>query len=170
MAKKKPMKKQTVKKSVKKSVKKPMKKATPKAAKKTAPKAVKVAKKTKAVAAKKPAPNEASTKAKSAKRSVDLSSVFTPLDDRILVERMRAAERTPGGLYIPDSVASGDRPNQGRVVAVGRGHLSKKGRVRPLDVHLGDEVMFNNFAGSEVQIESQDYLLLREDEIIAVLK
>lgn len=104
------------------------------------------------------------------KKAADLSSFFTPLDDRVLVQRMGLSDRTPGGLYIPDTASSSDKPTQGRVVAVGRGHLSKKGKLQPLDVQLGDLVLFNSFAGSEVKIENEDMLLLRENEILGVMK
>ena len=99
-----------------------------------------------------------------------VASFFTPLDDRILVEKLEPATRTPGGLYIPDTVASDERSSQGKVVAVGRGHRNKKGLLRPLDVQLGDTVMFANGGGSDVRIEEQDLLCLREEEIIAITK
>ncbi len=98
-----------------------------------------------------------------------ISKMFTPLDDRILVERDGVADRTPGGLYIPDTATSVDRPTRGKVVAVGRGHLDKKGRVKPLDVRLGDTVMFAPYSGSEIKIEGLDLLVIRESEIIAIV-
>lgn len=100
----------------------------------------------------------------------DFSSIFTPLDDRVLVQRSGVSDRTPGGLYIPDTVQAGDRPKQGRVVAVGRGHRDKKGRLRPLDVRLGDLVMFAEFGGADVKLFGEDLLCIRENEIIAVVK
>lgn len=96
------------------------------------------------------------------------SEFFTPLDDRVLVELGAAVERTPGGLFVPDSAA--EKPVQGIVVAVGRGHRGKKGRMRPLDVQLGDRVLYGAYTGSKVQLEGQELLLLREAEIIAVFK
>jgi chaperonin GroES len=106
----------------------------------------------------------------SAKGEKSFSNVFTPLDDRILVSRAAVSDRTPGGIIIPDSVAASEKPNQGRVLAVGNGHRNKKGRLRPLDVKMGDMVMFAKFSGSEVNIGGEDLLLLREEEIIAVVK
>jgi len=135
-----------------------------------------LAKATKAVAKAKPAVKATAAKpavkpaTKAVARAGDPARVFTPLDNRILVEKTGAAQRTPGGLYIPDTVSSGDRPTQGRVVAVGRGHIDKKGRLQPLDVKVGDTVMFNAFTGSDVRIENSDFLCLREDEILAVVK
>ena len=103
-------------------------------------------------------------------KAADMKSVFTPLDDRVMIERAGKMDRTPGGLYIPDTVSASDRPNQGLVVAVGRGHRDKKGRIRPLDVKLGDTVMFNGYGGSEVKIDGREFLVLREEEIIAVVR
>ena len=99
-----------------------------------------------------------------------IGSMFTPLDDRILVQREGAAKVTAGGIIIPDMVSESEKPNQGLVLAVGPGHRSKKGRLRPLDVKKGDHVMFAAFAGSEVQMDGDTLLLLREEEVIAVLK
>lgn len=99
-----------------------------------------------------------------------LANLFTPLDDRVLVEKVEVSDRTPGGLYIPDTVSRDDRSSQGKVVAVGRGHRDKKGRIRPLDVQLGDTVMFGTGGGSDVRIAEHDLLCLRENEIIAVIK
>jgi chaperonin GroES len=102
--------------------------------------------------------------------SVDVSKAFIPLDDRVLVRRMAVELRTPGGLYIPDTVSSAERPTQGQVVAVGRGHQDKKGRIRPLDVQNGDTVMFAPFSAAEITINNQELLVLREQDILAVVK
>jgi chaperonin GroES len=109
---------------------------------------------------------------KAAKKSPSaaFASFFTPLDDRVLVERSAVAERTAGGLYLPETVSASERPNQGRVVAVGSGHRDKKGRLHPLDVQLGDTVMYAGFSGSEVRINDQELLVLREKDIIAIVK
>jgi len=85
-----------------------------------------------------------------------------------VIQRAGAADRTPGGLYIPDTVA--DRPNQGRVIAVGRGHRDNKGRIHPLDVQLGDTVMYASFAGSELKVSDLEVLVLRENEVLAIVK
>lgn len=99
-----------------------------------------------------------------------IEKTFSPLDNRVVVQKEGAANRTAGGLYIPDMVAASERPNQGKVLAVGPGHRDKKGRLRPLDVKVGDTVMFGSFTGSEVNLDGVEVLLLREDEIIAVVK
>jgi chaperonin GroES len=93
---------------------------------------------------------------------------LTPLDDRILIEQAPAEERTVGGLYIPDTVQ--DKPTRGKVVAVGRGRRNKKGMIRPLDVQLGDQVLYGKYAGTPLQLAGQDVVLLREDDVIAIVK
>lgn len=91
---------------------------------------------------------------------------FTPLDDRILVERLVAETKTAGGLYIPDSAQ--EKPTSGRVVAVGRGHRDAKGRTRPCDVQVGDTVLFTAWAGSEIEVEGQKFTILRETDLLGV--
>ena len=91
---------------------------------------------------------------------------FQPLDDRILVERAGESNMTPGGLYIPDTVS--ERPTKGVVKAVGRGHQDKNGRVQPLDVKIGDTVLFTNYAGTEVEFGGETYLILRETDLLGV--
>lgn len=100
--------------------------------------------------------------------SAAFDKLFKPLQDGVLVEPAGQAERTPGGLYIPETVQQ--RPNQGRVVAIGQGKRQKKGHVRPLDVQLGDQVLFANFAGQKLVLEGRDVILLKEEEILGVLK
>lgn len=91
---------------------------------------------------------------------------LTPLDDRILVEKLGASDRTPGGLYIPDMAQ--ERPNKGKVVAVGHGRRDKKGRVRPLDVQVGDVVLFTHWAGGEIELDGSTYLIMREGDVLGV--
>lgn len=166
-------------KSAKKAPKKASKKASkpaPRAkakSKAAAPKkasAKKVSKKPVAKAAKPVKKAAAPSRAKTSARAGAIAQVFTPLDNRILVEKTGAAQRTPGGLYIPETVSNSDRPTEGRVVAVGRGHIDKKGRLHPLDVKVGDTVMFNAYTGSDVRIADSDFLCLREEEILAIVK
>lgn len=91
---------------------------------------------------------------------------FSPLDDRILVEVDLFTNRTPGGLYIPDTVE--DKPQGGVVVAVGRGHRDNKGRVRPLDVKIGDKVLFPKFSGTTLEFGGMSVLVLREGDLLGV--
>jgi chaperonin GroES len=90
-----------------------------------------------------------------------------PLRDRILVERLEEAEqRSIGGIIIPDTAK--EKPQQGRVVAVGKGRVNDKGEVFPLDVTAGDTILFGKYAGSEIKIEGKEYLIIREDEVLGV--
>ena len=97
----------------------------------------------------------------------NMQDVFSPLDDRVLVERNGVSERTAGGLFIPDMVT--ERPNEGTVLAVGRGGRDKKGRLRPLDVRVGDKVMFTKWAGSECSIGEKELVILHESDIYGIV-
>ena len=91
---------------------------------------------------------------------------ITPLHDRVLVKRIEDKETVRGGIIIPDSAK--EKPQEGEVVAVGAGKMEKGARV-PLDVKAGDRILFGKYSGSEIKIEDQEYLILREDEILAKL-
>ena len=91
-----------------------------------------------------------------------------PLRDRILVERIEEEEQRVGGIIIPDSAK--EKPQQGRVVAVGKGRVNDKGEVFPLDVAAGDVVLFGKYGGSEIKIEGREYLILREEEVLGVVE
>jgi chaperonin GroES len=91
-----------------------------------------------------------------------------PLRDRILVERLEEQEQRVGGIIIPDTAK--EKPQQGRVVAVGSGRVNDKGQVFPLDVKEGDLVLFGKYAGSEIKIDGKEYLIVREDEVLGVLE
>jgi len=95
-----------------------------------------------------------------------MSVKLTPLHDRILVRRVEDAETVRGGIIIPDSAK--EKPQEGEVVAVGAGKMEKGARV-PLDVKAGDRILFGKYSGSEIKIENEEYLILREDEILAKL-
>lgn len=97
----------------------------------------------------------------------DLSDFITPLDDRILVE-VEVLTKTAGGLFIPSTAT--DRPQQGKVIAVGRGHRDKKGRLRPMDVSLGDVVMFTQYGGVNMTLKDKEVLILRESDILGILE
>lgn len=90
-----------------------------------------------------------------------------PLHDRILVKRLDEETKTSGGLFIPDSAK--EKPIQAKVIAVGAGKTDKTGKVIPLDVKAGDKVLFSKYSGSEIKIDGEEHLILREDDILAVL-
>lgn len=91
-----------------------------------------------------------------------------PLRDRILVKRLEESEQKVGGIIIPDTAK--EKPQQGQVVAVGSGKVNDDGKVQPLDVKAGDRVLFGKYGGSEIKVEGQEYLILREDEILGVIE
>jgi chaperonin GroES len=90
-----------------------------------------------------------------------------PLHDRVLVRRLEEAESLRGGIVIPDTAK--EKPQQGEVIAVGNGKLLESGERVPLDVKPGDRILFGKYAGSDVKIDGEEYLILREDEILGVL-
>jgi len=91
-----------------------------------------------------------------------------PLHDRIVVKRKPEQERTASGLYIPDSAK--ERPIEGEVVAVGFGKTTDDGKQRPLAVKVGDLVLFGKYAGTEIKLDNEDHLILREDEILGIIE
>jgi len=90
-----------------------------------------------------------------------------PLHDKVLIKRLDVSETTEGGIIIPDTAA--EKPQQAEVVAVGRGKILENGDVIPLDVEPGDKVIFGRYSGSEVSLGGEDYLILSESEILAVI-
>jgi chaperonin GroES len=91
-----------------------------------------------------------------------------PLYDRIVVKRVEEAEaKSAGGLIIPDSAK--EKPQQGEVVAAGNGKKTEDGKVIPLDVKVGDKILFGKYSGSDIKIGSEEYLIMREDEVLAIL-
>ena len=91
-----------------------------------------------------------------------------PLHDRILVQRIEEEEQQVGGIIIPDSAK--EKPQQGKVVAVGAGKADKDGKRVPLDVKQGDTILFGKYSGQEVRVDGEDYLIMREDEVLAVIE
>ncbi len=91
-----------------------------------------------------------------------------PLNDRLLVKRLESEEKTAGGLYIPDTAK--EKPSKGQVVAVGPGKADEKGNRVPLLVKKGDMVLFNKYAGTEVKLDGVDHLVLREDDVLAIIE
>jgi chaperonin GroES len=91
-----------------------------------------------------------------------------PLYDRIVVKRVEGeAEKTHGGLYIPDSAK--EKPQEGEVVAVGKGKRLEDGKVVPLDVQAGDRILFGKYSGSEIKLDGEEYMIMREDEVLGIL-
>jgi len=92
-----------------------------------------------------------------------------PLQDRVIVKRLEQEdEKTKGGLIIPDTAK--EKPQQGKIVAVGKGKVNDDGKINPLDVKVGDKILFGKYAGSEIKIEGEEHLIMREEDILGVLE
>jgi chaperonin GroES len=92
---------------------------------------------------------------------------FTPLHDRILVRRVEEAQTTRGGIIIPDSAK--DKPQEGEVIAVGRGKSNDEGKVFPLAVKEGDRILFGKYSGTEIKIDGEEFIIMREEEVLGIL-
>jgi len=93
---------------------------------------------------------------------------FRPLHDRVLVRRVEEEQKTAGGIIIPDNAK--EKPMQGEIVAAGNGHLQDDGSVRPLDVNVGDLVLFGKWSGTEVKLDGEDLLIMKESDILGILE
>jgi len=91
-----------------------------------------------------------------------------PLHDRILVKRIDEEEKTKGGIIIPDTAK--EKPQEGQVIAVGPGKVNEDGKVTPLDVKKGDRILFSKYSGSEVTLDGEEHMIMREDDVLAVLE
>jgi chaperonin GroES len=91
-----------------------------------------------------------------------------PLQDRIIVKRLEGEEKTKGGIIIPDSAK--EKPIEGKVIAVGNGKVLEDGKVRPLDIKAGDKILFSKYAGTEIKIEGEEHLIMREEDILGVIE
>lgn len=91
-----------------------------------------------------------------------------PLHDRVVVRRMEEERTTAGGIVIPDSAT--EKPSTGEILAVGNGKITESGDVRALDVKVGDKIMFGKYSGTEVKVEGEDLLIMREDDVMAVIE
>ncbi|MBA4152261.1 MAG: co-chaperone GroES [Acinetobacter sp.] len=91
-----------------------------------------------------------------------------PLHDRVVIRRVEEETKTAGGILLPGSAA--EKPSQGEVIAIGNGSIKENGEVRPLDVKVGDKVLFGQYAGSTVKVDGEEYLIMKESEIFAVLE
>ena len=91
-----------------------------------------------------------------------------PLHDRVLIERLEEREVKKGGIIIPDTAK--EKPQEGKVIAVGNGKVTDEGKKIPLDVKAGDKILFGKYSGSEVKIDDKEYLIMREDDVLAILE
>jgi len=91
-----------------------------------------------------------------------------PLQDRVIVKRIEEAEKTKGGIISPDTAK--EKPMEGKVIAVGKGKVLEDGKIHPLDVKAGDRVLFAKYAGTEVKIDGEEHLIMREDDILGVME
>jgi len=92
-----------------------------------------------------------------------------PLQDRVIVKRLEeAVEKTKGGIIIPDTAK--EKPQQGKVIAVGKGKVNDNGKVVPLDVKVGDKILFGKYSGSEIKLDGEEHLIMREEDILGVVE
>ena len=91
-----------------------------------------------------------------------------PLQDRILVQRVKEEEKTKGGIFIPDT--DKEKPIEGKVIAAGKGKLSEEGKRIALEVKKGDQILFGQYSGTEVKVEGEEYLIMREDDVLGVIE
>ena len=97
-----------------------------------------------------------------------VATTFTPLHDRILVRRVDEGETIRGGIIIPDSAK--EKPQEGEVISVGKGKSNDEGKVFPLDVKAGDSILFGKYSGTEIKIDGEEFLIMREEEVLGILK
>ena len=91
-----------------------------------------------------------------------------PLHDRVIIKRLEEEEKTKGGIIIPDSAK--EKPAEGKVIAVGKGKIGEDGKLQPLDVKPGDRILFSKYAGTEVKVDGEETLIMREDDILGVIE
>ena len=92
---------------------------------------------------------------------------FRPLGDRVLVKRIKEEERTKGGIVIPDTAK--EKPQEGKVIAVGKGKYTDEGKLISIEVRSGDKILFGKYSGSEVQLDGEEHVIMREDDILGIL-
>lgn len=109
----------------------------------------------------------AKVSAKEAPKSSKSAIGVRPLHDRILVRRMAEEEKTAGGLFIPDTAK--EKPSKGEIVAAGKGRVTEDGKTMPLEVKVGDKVLFGKYAGTELKLEGHEYLMMREEDILGII-
>ena len=91
-----------------------------------------------------------------------------PLHDRVIVKRLDEERTSPGGIVIPDTAA--EKPVQGKIVAVGKGKILEDGQIRPLDVKVGDKILFGKYSGTEVKVDGEELVVMREEDVMAVIE
>ena len=91
-----------------------------------------------------------------------------PLNDRVIVKRLEEERTSPGGIVIPDTAA--EKPIQGKIVAVGNGKILEDGKVRPLDIKVGDKILFGKYSGTEVKVDGEELVVMREEDVMAVIE
>jgi chaperonin GroES len=96
-----------------------------------------------------------------------MATKFTPLHDRILVRRVEESETTRGGIILPDTAK--EKPQEGEVISAGKGKISEEGKVRPLDVKEGDRILFGKYSGTEIKLDGEDYIIMREEEVLGII-
>ncbi len=100
--------------------------------------------------------------------ATSVTTTFTPLHDRILVRRLEETETVRGGIIIPDSAK--EKPQEGEVISVGKGKSNDEGKVFPLDVTAGDSILFGKYSGTEIKIDGEELLIMREEEVLGIVK
>jgi chaperonin GroES len=93
---------------------------------------------------------------------------FRPLHDRLIVKRLESEEKTKGGIIIPDTAK--EKPQEARVVAVGKGKITEDGKLQPMEVQKGDRILVGKYSGSEIKVDGEEHLIIREDDVLAILE
>ena len=96
-----------------------------------------------------------------------MATKLTPLHDRILVRRIEEGESVRGGIIIPDTAK--EKPQEGEVIAVGKGKVNEEGKVRPLDVKAGDRILFGKYSGTEIKLDGEEFIIMREEEVLGIV-
>ena len=97
-----------------------------------------------------------------------MATKLTPLHDRLLVRRIEEQESVRGGIIIPDTAK--EKPQEGEVIAVGKGKVNEEGKVRPLDVKEGDRILFGKYSGTEIKLDGEEFVIMREDEVLGIVE
>lgn len=101
-------------------------------------------------------------------KTIENPMKIRPLQDRVIVKRLEEEETTKGGIIIPDTAK--EKPQEGKVIAVGKGKVTEDGKVIPLDVKVGDRILFGKYSGTEIKIEGEEHLIMREEDILGIIE